>query len=182
MALTFKKLEIPDIVLIIPKVFKDLRGSFFESYKYSEFAENGIKEKFMQDNCSVSQKGVLRGLHYQIEPFEQAKIVRCTTGAVMDVAVDLRKSSQTFKKYVFVELRSDNCNMLYIPAGFAHGFYALSDMAEVNYKITSEYNPQAERGVIWNDPQLNINWPFNEPILSKKDSVLPPLKNADLFD
>lgn len=182
MAATFKKLEIPDIILITPKIFKDLRGSFFESYKYSEFIDNGINEIFVQDNCSRSQKGVLRGLHYQIEPFSQGKIVRCSSGAILDIAVDLRKSSNTFKKYVIAELTSENGYMLYIPAGFGHGFYTLVDNTEVSYKITSEYKPEAERGVIWNDPELNIDWHDKNPVLSEKDEMLPLLKSADLFE
>ena len=185
MPFTFEKLEIPEVILVKPKVFSDERGFFLESYKKSDFWENGIKEEFMQDNHSKSVKGVLRGLHYQLPPKAQGKLVRCIRGKIFDVAVDIRKNSPTFKKWVAVELSEENKYMLYIPPGFAHGFLTLSEEAEVLYKTTNEYAPELDRGIIWNDPEININWPIEivkEPILSNKDKNLPFLKDAEIFD
>lgn len=180
MPFQFIRLEIPEIVLIKPKVFIDDRGFFLETYKYSEFASFGIKERFVQDNHSKSSRNVLRGLHFQSHPKAQGKLIRCIRGRIWDVGVDIRKGSPTFGKWVGVELSEDNFIMLYIPAGFAHGFCVLSDEAEVQYKCTEEYSPELDNGIIWNDPEININWPVKEPILSVKDSKLPYLKNADI--
>jgi len=179
MPFTFKRLEIPDIILIEPKVLGDNRGFFMETYKYSEFKRNGIEYNFVQDNHSKSQKGVLRGLHYQLKPMEQGKLVRCVRGRIWDVAVDIRKGSPWYGKWVAVEISEENKLMLWIPPGFAHGFVALEDDTEVIYKVTKEYSPEHDRGIIWNDPDLAIDWPIKNPILSEKDKNLPKLKNAE---
>ena len=177
MPFEFEQQKIKDLILIKPKYFSDVRGLFMESYKRSEFFENGIKTEFNQDNHSKSTAKVLRGLHYQISPHEQAKLVRCVKGKVFDVAVDIRKESSTFGKYVKVELSEDNKHMLYIPEGFAHGFVVLSNEAELMYKTSGEYNPKSERGIYWADESINIDWGIDfEPILSEKDKVLPRLK------
>ena len=181
MPFEFQKFDIPDLILITPKVFEDERVFFMETYKQSDFLEKGIDVEFNQDNHSKSAAKVLRGLHFQKSPHEQAKLVRCVKGRIFDVAVDLRKNSKTFKKYVKVELSEDNKKMLYIPKGFAHGFVVLSDEAEICYKASGEYAPQADGGVLWSDKDLNIDWGVDfQPILSKKDMELPCLK--DLID
>ncbi len=171
MPFEFIKTEIPEVVLIKPKVFKDERGFFMETYKKSEFERAGIPINFVQDNHSKSTKYVLRGLHFQKEPFGQGKLVRCIKGKIFDVAVDIRKNSPTFKKWVGFELTEENKLMLWIPRGFAHGFLTLSDEAEIIYKVSdNEYSPKSDAGIIWNDPEVNINWPIKgEPILSGKD-------------
>ena len=180
MPFEFERQKINDIILIKPKVFGDNRGFFMETYKKSEFQANGIKEDFNQDNHSKSGAKVLRGLHYQSKPYGQAKIVRCVRGRIYDVAVDIRPNSDTFGQYVKVELSEDNKHMLYIPEGFAHGFVVLSDEAELCYKASGEYNPQADRGVLWNDKDININWEIDfDPVLSAKDSNQPELKNIN---
>ncbi len=179
MPFRFKRLGIPDLILIEPQVFTDERGFFMESYKHSDFKKMGIEELFLQDNHSYSKRGVIRGLHYQNPPKSQGKLVRVIAGEIFDVAVDIRKGSPTYGKWEAVILSSDNKKMLYIPAGFAHGFCTLSEFAEVIYKCTTEYAPEYEAGIAWNDPDINIDWPIKDPILSKKDSLLPPLKNAD---
>lgn len=179
MPFEFEKQKIEDVILVKPKVFGDNRGFFMESYKKSDFYANGINVEFNQDNHSKSAKGVLRGLHYQAAPYEQAKVVRCAKGRIYDVAVDIRPDSKTFGQYVKVELSEENKHMLYIPAGFAHGFVALSDEVELLYKASGEYNPQADRGIIWNDPDINIDWEIDfDPILSEKDSKQPMLKEV----
>lgn len=176
MPFEFERQKIQDVILIKPKVFGDSRGFFMESYKKSDFYQNGIEVEFNQDNHSKSSKGVLRGLHYQAKPYGQAKIVRCARGRIYDVAVDIRKNSPTFGQYVKVELSEDNKNMLYIPVGFAHGFVALSDEVELLYKASGEYNPQADRGILWNDKDINIDWGIDfEPLLSEKDCKQPKL-------
>lgn len=169
MSFEFKRLEIPDVILITPKVFTDERGFFMEIYQKGEFAKVGITGEFVQQNHSKSVKGVLRGLHYQKEPYAQAKLVRCIKGEIFDVAVDIRKNSPTFGKYVFAILSEENKNMLYIPRGFAHGFEVLSDEAEIIYSIDNIYAKESESGIIWNDPSIKINWPIKSPILSEKD-------------
>ena len=179
MPFIFKRLEIPDVILIEPKVFRDNRGFFMETYKYSEFQKNGISYEFVQDNHSKSQRGVLRGLHYQLKPMEQGKLVRCIKGRIWDVAVDIRKGSPWYGKWVAVELSEENKLMLWIPPGFAHGFIVLEDDTEVVYKVTKEYSPELERGIIWNDPDINIKWPIENPILSEKDKNFPMLKDAE---
>ena len=179
MPFEFERQSISNVILVTPKVFGDNRGFFMESYKKSEFCANGIDVEFNQDNHSKSTKGVLRGLHYQQEPYGQAKLVRCFRGRIYDVAVDIRPNSPTFGKYVKVELSEDNKKMLYIPIGFAHGFVALSDEVELLYKASGEYNPQADRGILWNDSDINIDWGIDfEPILSEKDKAQPTLKEV----
>ncbi|NWF75705.1 MAG: dTDP-4-dehydrorhamnose 3,5-epimerase [Nitrospirae bacterium] len=180
MPFIFKKLEIPGVILIEPKIFKDNRGYFMETYKYSDFAEAGIKENFIQDNCSSSVRRVLRGLHYQKNPNAQGKLVQCLKGKIFDVAVDIRKGSETFGKWIGLELSDENNYMLYIPPAFAHGFIVLSDTADVIYKCTKEYSPEDDRGIIWNDPEIGIIWPLHNPILSEKDAKHPRLKEADI--
>ncbi len=185
MPFEFERLEIKDVILVKPKVFQDERGFFLESYKKSDFVKNGIDKDFVQDNHSKSVKGVLRGLHYQLPPKAQGKLVRCIKGEIFDVAVDIRKSSPTFGKWVGVILSEENKYMLYIPEGFAHGFLTLSDEAEVLYKTTDEYAPDLDRGIIWNDPDINIKWPIEnieQILLSNKDKNLPPLKDAQIFE
>jgi dTDP-4-dehydrorhamnose 3,5-epimerase len=179
MPFEFIKLEIPDVVLVKPKVFEDDRGFFMETYKASDFVKAGIDFSFCQDNHSKSKKGVLRGLHYQLEPKAQGKLIRCIKGKIWDVAVDLRLGSPWFGKWIAVELSEENKCMLWIPAGFAHGFVALED-CEIIYKCTEEYAPELDRGIIWNDPDLNIPWPIKDPILSSKDAKLPRLKDAEI--
>lgn len=181
MTLIFEQQKIKEIILIKPQVFEDNRGYFFESFKKSEFIANGIDFDFKQENCSKSQKGVLRGLHYQIPPYEQTKIVRCTKGKIIDVAVDIRPNSKTFGQFVKVELSQENKYMLYIPKGFAHGFVALTDEVEIIYKTDEEYNPKSDRGIYWNDTDLNIDWGIDFiPILSTKDSKQPKFKDINL--
>ena len=181
MPFIFEKTKVEGVIIIKPKIFNDERGHFFESYKKSEFTENGIPENFVQDNCSKSGKGVLRGLHYQLAPFVQGKLIRCIAGAVFDVAVDIRKNSLTFGKWVGYELSEENNYMLYIPPGFAHGFQALTNLAEVAYKVTAEYNSESERGLMWNDPKINIDWPNKNVLLSEKDKGLPGLDHAEVL-
>ena len=179
MAFEFKETHIPDVILIKPKIFKDERGFFIETYKYSEFSSYGIKEQFVQDNHSRSSKGVLRGLHYQKNPAAQGKLVRCTEGEIFDVAVDIRKSSPSYGKWAGAILSEENREMLYIPPGFAHGFLVLSDFAEVLYKTTEEYSPENDRGIFWNDPSIAIKWSTDNPVVSEKDKILPLLEEAD---
>lgn len=181
MPFEFIRQKIEDVILVKPKVFGDSRGFFMESYKKSEFFENGITVEFNQDNHSKSSARVLRGLHYQANPYGQAKLVRCSRGRIYDVAVDLRPNSPTFKKYVKVELSEENKQMLYIPVGFAHGFVVLSDKAELLYKASGEYNPLADRGLLWSDKDINIDWEIDfEPILSEKDKVQPKINEINL--
>ena len=184
MGFTLKKLKIEDVLLIKPKVFRDDRGYFMETFKASDFKKIGLKEEFKQDNQSLSIKNVLRGLHYQLPPFAQGKLVRCIRGKIFDVAVDIRKNSATFGKWVGVTLSSENKNMLYIPPGFAHGFFTLSDVAEIYYKMTNEYAPEYERGIAWNDPDISISWGYrniSSVIVSEKDKKNPLLKDAEVF-
>lgn len=178
MPFTFKRLEIPEVILIEPRVFRDERGFFMEVYKHSEFAAFGIAERFVQDNHSRSVKGVLRGLHYQNPPKAQGKLVRVVVGEIFDVVVDIRKGSPTYGKWVGVKLSAENKRMLYIPPGFAHGFCVISDVAEVVYKVTAEYAPECEGGIIWNDPEVGIDWPIENPMLSPKDANWPMLRDA----
>jgi len=173
MAFQFQRLEIADLILITPQVFRDERGFFLESYKKSEFLENGIPTEFRQSNHSRSTRGVLRGLHFQSEPQAQAKLVRCIRGRIFDIAVDIRKDSADFGKWVGIYLSAETMQMLFIPAGFAHGFYTVSAEAEILYQVDREYHRPSDRGIIWNDPDLNISWPPGEVILSEKDKILP---------
>ena len=180
MPFSFKKLQIPEVILIEPKSFADTRGSFMEIYKQSEFNSNGIPSSFIQENYSHSKKGVLRGLHYQKVPKAQGKLVNVVKGEIFDVAVDMRKGSPTFGHWVGETLSSTNNRMLYVPIGFAHGFCVMSDHAEVIYKINgSEYSPEFEAGINWNDPFIGIEWPIKSPILVPRDSDLPFLETAN---
>lgn len=169
---------IPDVIIFEPQVYGDERGYFLESFNQRFFEEAvGRKINFVQDNHSKSAKGVLRGLHYQQSPFEQGKLVRCVVGEVYDVAVDIRKDSKNYGKWVGVYLSADNKRQLWIPEGFAHGFLVLSEVAEFIYKTTNYYNPNSESGIRWNDQTINIEWPIsNEPQLSEKDKRQPFLK------
>jgi dTDP-4-dehydrorhamnose 3,5-epimerase len=180
MPFQFHRLEIPDIILIEARHFADDRGLFLETYKRSEFEANGIPDLFVQDNHSRSAHGVLRGLHYQIHPAAQGKLVRVVRGEVFDVAVDIRQGSPTFGQWVGMRLSGDQFRMLYIPAGFAHGFCVLSEQADLCYKVTAEYAKAQERGIVWNDPEIGIEWPLSQPVLSPKDAELPLLKHADM--
>lgn len=178
------RLAIPEVVLIEPKVFGDARGFFFESFNQKAFNDaTGTNHQFVQDNHSRSAKGVLRGLHYQIQQ-PQGKLVRVVRGAVFDVAVDIRRSSPNFGKWVGVELSADNHRQLWVPPGFAHGFVVLSDIAEFLYKTTDYYAPQFERCIAWDDPDLAIDWPNigMAPLLSAKDGAGRKLSNADCFN
>ncbi|RTL01190.1 MAG: dTDP-4-dehydrorhamnose 3,5-epimerase [Proteobacteria bacterium] len=177
----FISTAIPEVILIKPKVFGDERGFFLESYKKSLFHANGITEEFIQDNHSKSSKGVLRGLHYQLDPKAQGKLVRCVAGAVFDVAVDIRRGSPTFGKWVGFELSAENKHMLWIPAGFAHGFVTLEDNTEFLYKTTGEYAPECDRGIRYDDPEIGIIWPIIDGLLlSDKDLKQPLLQNTDI--
>lgn len=174
MSFNFKRLEIPGVILIEPRVLEDERGFFMETYKWTDFVEFGIKERFVQDNHSKSvAKGVLRGLHFQKKPMGQAKLVRAIAGSIFDVAVDIRKNSPTYGKWISAFLSAENKKMLFIPEGFAHGFCTLEENTEVIYKCTNVYSTEDERGLIWNDKDINIQWPIENPILSEKDSELP---------
>lgn len=183
MSFQFQPLAIPEVILIKPDVFGDDRGFFMESFKSSVFEANGIPDAFVQDNHSCSQKGVLRGLHYQLPPKAQGKLVRVARGAIFDVAVDVRRSSPTFGQWVSAELTDDNHHMLWVPCGFAHGFLTLQDNTHVLYKTTDEYSPEHERSIRWNDSDIDITWPFDDVVLSGKDEQAALLKDAtDLFD
>ncbi len=168
---------LPGLFLIKPKVFEDHRGHFFESFREDVLAQNGVETKFIQDNQSLSQKGILRGLHFQAPPFAQGKLVRVIQGAVLDVAVDIRKNSPTFGQHVAIELSESNFLMMYIPVGFAHGFLTLQDNTIFTYKCTDYYHPEVEGGILWNSPDLNIPWKIETPILSAKDEKLPTFKS-----
>lgn len=167
------KIPLSGMVIIQPDVIKDIRGSFSEAYKLSEFLKVGIKENFSQENWSISAKNVIRGLHYQKEPYAQAKLVQCTHGKVFDVAVDLRPKSKTYGTNFCIELCEDNGLMVYIPEGFAHGFCSLKEDSKLVYRCSNEYSPKHEAGYRWDDPTLDIFWPIENPIVSKKDQALP---------
>ena len=174
--------SIPDVLVVEPKVFEDARGCFYESWNRRAFAQAGIDVEFVQDNHSCSQRGVLRGLHYQIE-HAQGKLVRVIEGEVFDVAVDLRRSSPTFGRHVAIDLSAANRRMLFIPPGFAHGFVVVSDVAQFLYKTTDYWYPQHERTLLWNDPALAIEWPAQvTPALAPKDAAGVPLAQADCYD
>ena len=173
--------SLPGVLLIEPKVFGDARGFFLESWNRRTFAERGLDIDFVQDNHSRSSRGVLRGLHYQLDD-PQGKLVRVTQGRVFDVAVDMRRSSPHFGQWVGHELSADNHHMLWIPPGFAHGFLVLSESADFLYRTTAYYAPQWDRGVRWDDPDIGVEWPLEGvPVLSDKDRILPLLKNAEVF-
>ena len=179
MPFTFKRLSIPDVILAQPKSFSDDRGFFLESFKESDFVLNGINIKFVQDNISHSVLGVIRGLHFQKNPMAQAKLVTAIKGEIFDVVVDIRKDSPTYGKWISEILSDKDHKLLYVPEGFAHGFCVLSKEAYVYYKVSNEYSPEHERGIIWNDPKLNIDWPISKPIVSGDDAKLPLFENLD---
>ena len=177
------KLKFPEVLLIEPQIFKDERGFFYESFNQDKFEKmTGKKITFVQDNYSKSNKNTLRGLHYQVSPMAQGKLVSVFQGEILDVVVDLRKSSKTFGDFICQELNSFKKQQLWIPEGFAHGFLVTSDFAEVMYKTTNFYNPNSERSIIWNDPDLSINWPNHaEILLSDKDKKASPFLRAEFF-
>lgn len=179
------KTEIEGLVIVEPRVFRDDRGYFYESFSQREFEENVCRTTFVQDNQSMSSYGVVRGLHFQKPPFCQSKLVRCIKGAVLDVAVDIRKGSPTFGKYVAVELTEDNHRQFFVPRGFAHGFAVLSEVAVFQYKCDNYYNKESEGAIAWNDEQIAVDWrlPSEKVILSEKDKLSKPLAEAEyLFD
>jgi dTDP-4-dehydrorhamnose 3,5-epimerase len=179
------KTEIPEVIILEPKIFEDDRGYFFESFNVKIFEENiGYSVNFCQDNESKSSYGALRGLHYQLPPFSQSKLVRVIKGSVLDVAVDIRKNSSTFGKHVAVELNSKNKRQLFIPRGFAHGFVTLSESAIFAYKVDNYYSPEFDRGIAFNDNTLNIDWKVmvGDILLSAKDEKHPEFKNAEIFE
>ena len=169
-----KKIETPfsDVWIIIPKVFKDPRGFFLENYSYKKFENLGIDTQFVQDNHSKSIMNTVRGLHFQLEP-GQEKLVRCTKGVIWDVIVDIRQNSPTFKKWWGLKLTENNFKQIYIPVGFAHGFSVLSEIAEVQYKVSTYYDPDLERGIKWNDPVFQVDWRVQNPIISERDKTNP---------
>ncbi|OYX82914.1 MAG: dTDP-4-dehydrorhamnose 3,5-epimerase [Flavobacteriales bacterium 32-34-25] len=179
--MTIEKTTIEDLVIIKPTVFEDSRGCFFEAYNQAKFQENEINYQFIQDNQSFSKRGVIRGLHLQINPFAQAKLVRVLEGKILDVAVDLRKNSPTFGQHFSVVLSAENKKQLMIPHGFAHGFSVLSETASVLYKVDQVYNKESERGIRYDDPTLNIDWQVSpeEVIVSEKDIILPSFADID---
>ena len=181
MPATFETAPIEGLVIVRPRLFFDERGFFLESYKRSEYRNVGIAADFVQDNHSRSAKGVLRGLHYQVPPYGQGKLVRVVKGRALDVAVDIREGSATFGKHFALLLDDESCTMLYVPPGFAHGFLALAEEVHLLYKCTAEYSTDAERGIRWNDPRLAIPWPIEHPTLSDKDASLPSLAEAEPF-
>ncbi len=180
MPFTFTKLEIPEVILVEPKLFRDERGFFAETYKASEFKANGINVDFVQDNHSVSGKGVVRGLHFQKNPNAQGKLVRVVRGKVLDVAVDIRRGSPTYGKWVSAILSDENHAMLWVPPGFAHGVCVLEDNTHFLYKVSgSEYAPQDDRSIAWDDPEINVAWPIQQPELSAKDKAAKQLVECD---
>ncbi len=181
MPFAFTPLELDGLIAVETTVYSDSRGFFLESYKRSEFASAGIDVDFVQDNHSRSTKGVLRGFHYQAPPHDQGKLVSVLDGCIWDVAVDLRRSSPTFGRWAAMELSEARRNALWIPAGFAHGFLCLSGEADVFYKTTAEYNQKSERGILWNDPHLDIDWPVLPVAVSDRDASLPAWDAAELF-
>ncbi|CAK7027343.1 MAG: dTDP-4-dehydrorhamnose 3,5-epimerase [Parabacteroides sp.] len=181
--MTYIETEIPGVWIIEPKVFEDARGYFMEAWKKEEFEQHVGKINFVQDNESCSSKGVLRGLHYQLAPYSQSKLVRVIKGTVLDVAVDLRVGSPTFGKYVSVELSGENKRQFFVPQGFAHGFHVLSDEAVFTYKVDNPYTPSHERGIRFDDPSVGVDWGIIDPAvvnLSDKDRNAPLLKDAEL--
>jgi len=178
--LNVRQTSLPGILIIEPKVFGDDRGFFMETYRVDAFSAAGITAVFVQDNHSRSARGVLRGLHYQ-EPNAQGKLVRCTRGAIFDVAVDIRRGSPSFGKWFGLELSDANKRMLWIPPGFAHGFCAMEDDSDLVYKCTTLYEPASDRAILWNDPAIGIDWPIASPVLSAKDAAAPPLASAALL-
>ena len=180
MPFDISELKINGLKIITPKFHKDQRGIFYESYKKRDFEKLGITNEFVQSNVSVSKINGLRGLHFQVKPSAQAKLVTVLKGSIFDVAVDIRKGSPTFGQYQSIELSEEDGKMFWLPEGFAHGFLSLKDNTKVMYWVTSEYSPQHERGIIWNDPSIGIKWPSITPILSEKDLEFKRLEEADI--
>ena len=180
MPFDISEVKINGLKVITPKLYIDQRGMFYESFKKSDFKKFGITNEFVQTNVSISKLNVLRGLHFQVKPSAQAKLVTVLRGSIFDVAVDIRKGSPTFGQYYSKELSEEDGNMLWIPEGFAHGFLSLKDSTKVMYWVTSEYSPEHERGIIWNDPSIDIKWPSITPILSEKDLEFKRLEEADI--
>ena len=176
--MTFKELELKDLILISPNVFGDERGFFMESYNKDTFIKAGLAMEFVQDNHSCSSAGVVRGLHFQKEPFAQGKLVRVTKGSILDIVVDIRKNSPTYRKVARILLDDKDKNMLYVPVGFAHGFVSL-EQCEVQYKCTNVYHKASEGGIRWDDPELNIDWGLLDPTVSTKDQELPYLRDIE---
>lgn len=172
--------NIPDLLVFEPKVFEDSRGYFFEAYNTQTFADEGVNIRFLQDNQSKSSYGVIRGLHYQLNPYAQTKLVRVLEGIILDVAVDIRRGSPTYGQHFAIELSAANKKQLLVPQGFAHGFSVLSETAIVLYKCDQLYNKQSEAGIVFNDPTLNIDWkiPYNKALVSEKDALLPRFENC----
>ncbi len=178
------RLRLPEVLLIEPRVFEDSRGWFYESFNARSFADaTGLDVSFVQDNHSLSAKGVLRGLHYQLPPSAQGKLIRVLAGSILDVAVDVRRSSPTYRHWLVQEVSVSDRRQIYVPVGFAHGFVALEDETEVLYKTTDYYAKDAERSIRWDDPELAIAWPEGLlPVLADKDAAAPPLRDAETFD
>jgi dTDP-4-dehydrorhamnose 3,5-epimerase len=174
----FQPTAIPEVIRVTPRVFRDARGFFLESYHADRFAKGGIDAVFVQDNHSSSGRGTLRGLHMQ-SAFAQGKLVRCTAGEIFDVAIDVRRGSKSFGRWVGETLSAENFAQLWIPPGFLHGFCVLTEAAQVEYKCTEVYHPEDELGVIWNDPEIGIAWPIDAPVLSAKDAALPRLREIE---
>tara|TARA_Y100000588_G_C14278662_1_gene935761 strand:- start:5779 stop:6333 length:555 start_codon:yes stop_codon:yes gene_type:complete len=179
MAFKFQSLEIPDVLLVHTERHQDARGFFQETFQETAFVDAGIQVKFVQDNHVRSTRGVLRGLHYQLPPQAQGKLVGLTSGEIFDVAVDLRIGGTTFGKTVTRRLNAASSELIWIPPGFAHGYLVLSDRADIVYKVSAEYSPELERGIRWNDPALGVDWPVVDPIISVKDRDQPVLELAD---
>lgn len=176
--MNFLPTVLPDVIVVEPRVFRDARGFFLEIYHAKKFAEAGIAARFVQDNHSLSAHGTLRGLHMQRE-FTQGKLVRCIAGEIFDVAVDARRGSNTFGRWVGETLSAENFLQLWVPPGFLHGYCVVSETAQIEYKCTELYHPEDELGVIWNDPEIGISWPISAPLLSEKDAVLPRLREVE---
>lgn len=179
MPFQFHPLAIPEVILVEPQRFGDSRGFFMETYQFEMFAANGIAPRFVQDNHSRSARGVLRGLHYQNNPFAQGKLLKVVVGEIFDVAVDIRRGSPTFGQWVGEILSAENGRLLYVPPGFAHGFCVLSETADLIYKTSDYYHPASEKGILWNDAQIGVEWPIANPLLSARDQSLPVLPEAD---
>ena len=180
MPFEFRETFIPDVLLIKSRIFSDQRGSLQEVYKQSVFEKFGLPTRFGQDNLTWSTFGVLRGLHYQRQPHAQGKLISVLAGEIYDVAVDLRKGSPTYGDWVGMRLSPDESQMLYVPEGFGHGFQVLSEEAVVMYKLTAEYAPDFEAGILWNDPRLGITWPLEEPVINEKDKHWPAFEEAEI--
>ena len=182
MSFQFQEIGLNGLILIEPDIYTDERGYFLETFKESDYEQAGICKRFVQDNHSFSNKNVIRGLHYQLPPAAQGKLVYLITGSILDIVVDIRKNSPDFGKWFSLELHSEKKQLLYIPEGFAHGFLTLTDNVHLMYRCTEKYSPENEKGILWNDPELNITWNITQPIISAKDAGLPYFKEAQIFE